>query len=52
MDEMSDVSDPRVAVQVAQDHLEQARERGVELYKSLDGAYQLTAHLVSHSTST
>lgn len=49
---MSDVTDPQVAVGAAQQHLDDAHERAVELYKSLDGAYQLTSHLVSHGTSS
>ncbi|WP_347193089.1 hypothetical protein [Nocardioides sp.] len=51
-DNMSDTSDPTLAVDTARLHLEEAREAAVVLYRLLDAAHQQAAHLISHTTLT
>jgi hypothetical protein len=47
MDNMTDESDPSMAIGVARLHLEEARGLAVDLHKHLNAARNATAHIIS-----
>ena len=47
MDNMTDESDPSMAIGVARLHLEEARVLAVDLHKHLNAARNATAHIIS-----
>lgn len=47
MDNMTDESDPSMAIGVARLHLEEARHLAVDLHKHLNAARNATAHIIS-----
>lgn len=47
MDNLTDESDPSMAIGVARLHLEEARGLAVDLHKHLDAARNATAHVIS-----